>query len=72
MNENQQWKWFTRIHIGVWMLGVIVLQGATVILLADLRSREPFIWHDETLVEALARLDRDALELRGAVDEGRE
>ena len=68
MNEKEQAKWFTRILIGVWMVAVIILQGATVILLADLRSREPFIWHDETLTEALARLDRDVMELRDAMD----
>ena len=48
------------------MPAVAILQGATVILLADMRSREPFVWHDESLVEALARLDRDVLELRDA------
>ena len=68
MNEKEQSKWFTRILIGVWMVAVIFLQGATLFLLADMRSREPFVWHDESLVEALARLDRDVLALRDAVE----
>ena len=66
MNEKEQSKWFTRILIGVWMAAVIVLQGATVFLLADLRSREPFVWHDESLVEALARLDGNVMDLKEA------
>ena len=56
------------------MVGVVTLQTATLLLLVDERRTRPapFQLHDETLVEALARLDRDVLALRDAMNEGRD
>lgn len=67
--ETREWKWFVRILIGVWMAAVLILQAAAVLLLIEQRRNwpEPFQYHDESAVEALARLEGEVRELKNGV-----
>jgi len=64
MKEKEVWAAFTRFITGLWMTAVLGLLVVLVGLLWDIHQRETFIWHDETLVEAISRLDEDVAALR--------